>query len=139
MWKSRADHVSIMESNWRREGGHLLSRVLKAARGSAWGMVGCGGIAWYWPDLGGGYRGGVRGPDSGEICEGSPFAEGMDTVVKGKSLYNAFQKHLETPIRTFTEYNGSLRKAEFGVSGECRTLLWTGGEKAPTEAIHMVH
>lgn len=53
-------------------------------------MTECVGIAWYWPDLGWGYRDRVRGPDSGEISEVSPFAEGTDAVVKREKSLQCF-------------------------------------------------
>jgi hypothetical protein len=57
-------------------------------------MMGRGGIAWYWPDLGGGYRDGVRGLGSGEICEVSPFAEGTDAVVKEGGVSAMFSRSI---------------------------------------------
>lgn len=57
-------------------------------------MTGRGGKARYWPDLGGGYRDGVRGPGSGEICEVSPFVEGADAVVKEGGISAMFSRSI---------------------------------------------
>lgn len=67
---------------------------MKAAGGSAWGVTECGGIAWFWPDLGGGYRDRVWGPDSGEMCEVSPLAEGTDTVAKEGGVSTTFSRSI---------------------------------------------